>query len=164
MRLKYIGDQVLRKATEAVTEFDENLAKTIEKMIATMHYEDGIGLAAPQVGISKKFLVIDTSPVEENEKPRAFINPEIKYADGESVMEEGCLSIPDVREDVTRPEKITLFYQDEQGQEKTEDFDDWKARVLQHEIDHLSGILFVDHISPLKRQVLHNKGVIPERY
>lgn len=164
LKLRYIGDPVLRRPTEEVTEFDAALDKFVKSMIKTMHKEDGIGLAAPQIGQSRKVIVVDISPIEESEEPRAFINPEILESEGASVVEEGCLSIPEVREDVERPEKITVQYADEKGKIYNEQFDGWMARVLQHEIDHINGILFVDLISPIKRNLLISQNQIPEKY
>ena len=102
--------------------------------------------------------------LEEKEEPRIFINPDIVNISGSSTVEEGCLSIPGVREEVVRPEKITLSYQDQNGNKITKKYEGWLARVLQHEIDHLNGILFVDHISPVKRQMLIQQGQIPAQY
>lgn len=164
LMMRYIGDPVLRQKANEVIEFDDHLQETIKHMIELMHEEEGIGLAGPQVGISKRLLVVDISGIEKTETPRAFINPDIIASAGESVIEEGCLSIPGVREEVTRPETITLAYQDETGKRKQEHFDGWMARVLQHEIDHLNGILFVDYLSPLKKQLLVNQGAIPENF
>lgn len=163
-RVRLIGDPVLRKKADKITEFDKHLEKLVQDMIEVMHTEDGIGLAAPQIGISKRLLVIDASPLIDDEAPRAFINPVITETSGESVVEEGCLSIPGVREDVTRPEKITIQYADEKGREFTDTFDGWIARIVQHELDHLDGILFVDHISPVKRRFLINQNAIPQIY
>lgn len=163
-RIRFIGDPILRKNTKQVKDFNDNVKRIVNNMIIVMHREDGIGLAAPQVGIDSKILVIDISAMDENEGPKAFINPEIIESSGESVIEEGCLSIPGVREDVLRPDKIKLTYNDENGDAHNELFEGWKARVLQHEIDHLDGILFVDRISPVKRQMLINQNIIPEKY
>lgn len=163
-RLRYIGDSVLRRETAEVNDFDDSLKKFVKDMIKTMHREEGIGLAAPQIGHSKKVLVVDVSGLEEGEKPQAFINPVVTESWGESVVEEGCLSIPDVREEVTRPEGVEVKYQDENGQLHQDRFDGWKARVLQHEIDHLNGVLFVDLISPIKRKLLTEKNLLPAKY
>lgn len=162
--IRIIGDPVLRKKSETISEFNSDLNETVQQLTETMHIEDGIGLAAPQVGILKRIIVIDISPLEKEEHPRAFINPEIIENDGESTVEEGCLSIPNVREKITRPEKITLLYNDKDGSQISEEYDGWLARVLQHEIDHLNGVLFVDYLSPLKKQLLTNQSNIPERY
>jgi peptide deformylase len=163
-KIRYIGDHFLRRQSEQITQFNTNLRKLINDMTDVMHREDGIGLAAPQIGIDKRIIVIDISSIEKEEKPRVFINPKIIQSSGESTVEEGCLSIPGVREDVARPEHIQLTYQNDEGELSTEEYDGWLARVLQHEIDHLDGILFVDHITPLKRQMLVQQGAIPETY
>ena len=163
-KIRLIGDPVLREKTNVVTHFNDKLRDIADQMIEFMHIEDGIGLAAPQVGLRDSIIVVDISPIEEEEHPRAFINPQIVSAEGESVIEEGCLSIPGVREDVKRPESIQLVYQDVNGKRYEKEYDGWLARVLQHEIDHLNGILFVDLISPVKRQLLINQGLIPEKF
>ncbi|MCB9059201.1 MAG: peptide deformylase [Calditrichae bacterium] len=163
-RIRFIGDPVLRRETKEVTIFDDDLKLFVKNMIKTMHREDGIGLAAPQIGHSRKILVVDISGMEETEKPRAFINPTIVDSWGESVVEEGCLSIPDVREEVTRPEGIEVKYQNENGENHHNRFDGWMARVLQHEIDHVNGVLFVDLISPIKRKLLTEQKLIPNKY
>ncbi len=154
LSIKIIGDDVLRKIADTITEFDENLKQLADDMIETMHENDGIGLAAPQVGISKRMLVTDVSDIDSNIGPMVFINPEIIDSNGEVTLEEGCLSIPNIRESVTRPEEITLRYQNLDGEEKTEVFTDWLSRVIQHEIDHLEGILFTDYLSPVKQKLL----------
>jgi peptide deformylase len=133
-------------------------------MFMIMYKEDGIGLAAPQVGLSIRLFVVDVSPVDESGGKKVFINPEIINSWGESTIEEGCLSVPGIREEVNRPEKIEVKYQDETGQEITELLDGWPARVIQHEKDHLDGILFVDRISPVTRKILQLKGEIPFSY
>jgi len=163
-KIRYIGDPVLRKVTAPITEFDEDLKKFARDMIEVMHVEDGIGLAAPQIGISKQIIAVDASELVEDEYPRVFINPEILESSGEWVVEEGCLSIPGVREEVKRPEKILLKFQDETGELFTEEFSGWLSRILQHEIDHLNGILFIDRISPVRRNLLIVNKMIPEKY
>jgi peptide deformylase len=165
-KLRFIGDPILRRKTSEIETFDSSLKKFVEKMFETMHLEEGIGLAAPQVGHSRKILVVDISGIEDQaeNKPRAFINPIIDVKWGESVIEEGCLSIPDVREEVTRPSGIKIRYQDENGENYEDEYEGWMARVLQHEVDHLNGILFLDHISPLKRKLLQEKKLIPDKY
>ena len=152
--IRIIGDEVLRQVAEDVTVFDADLENLAQEMIETMHESDGIGLAAPQVGISKQLLVTDISSIDSQAEPRIFVNPRIIEQNGDVTMEEGCLSIPNVREDVTRPETIVLKYQTVKGEEKTETFDGWLSRVLQHEIDHLQGVLFTDYLSPVKQKLL----------
>ena len=155
--IKIIGDNVLRKKAFRVTEFDNDLLNLSKDMIETMHNNNGIGLAAPQINILKRIIVVDISPVEKDYEAMAFINPEILESWGSIIFEEGCLSVPGVNEDVERPEKILLKYQTVTGENKTEEFDGWMARVLQHEIDHLNGILFIDYLSPLKQKLALNK-------
>ncbi len=162
--IKIIGDPVLRKKGEPISVFDEKLKAFVEDMFTIMYKEDGIGLAAPQIGRSVRLFVVDVSPVDENAGKKVFINPEIINAWGESTLEEGCLSVPNVREEVARPDKIEIKYQDETGKEYTEILDEWPARVVQHEYDHIEGVLFVDRISPIKRKVLQLKGEIPVSY
>jgi len=163
-QIRYIGDPVLREKTRPVESFDESLQQFVKEMFEIMYKEDGIGLAATQIGVTRSILVLDPSPVEEGLSARVFINPRIIGSEGEATRDEGCLSIPEVRETVTRPAKIRLYSQDEQGNESDEEFEGWMARVLQHEIDHLNGVLFVDYLSPIKLQLLKNKGLIPDKY
>jgi len=157
LKIKIIGDEVLRRNAKEVTTFDDDLVRLSEEMINTMHEADGIGLAAPQVGISIQMLVTDVSPLEKEYGKMAFVNPAILETWGETSIEEGCLSIPGVREDVIRPEEILVKYQTVTGEEKTEKYDGWMARVLQHEIDHLNGVLFTDHLSPVKQKLVLNQ-------
>lgn len=154
LKIKIMGDDILRQVASGVEDFDENLTRLGEEMIQVMHDSDGIGLAAPQVGISKRILVTDISPIDEKAEPMVFVNPVIVEANGECTLEEGCLSVPDVRENVTRPEVILLKYQTVEGETLTEEFNGWMSRVLQHEIDHLNGVLFVDYLSPIKRKLV----------
>ena len=154
LKIRIIGDEILRQSASDVEEFDDDLVRFAEEMIDFMHDSDGIGLAAPQVGISKRLLVIDISPIEKGSEPMVFVNPVVLESTGECTLEEGCLSIPEVREDVTRPEEILLKYYTPTGELKTENFFGWISRVLQHEIDHLNGILFVDYLSPIKKKLV----------
>ena len=152
-----MGDNVLRKQAEDVKVFDEKLKNIATEMIDVMHNSDGIGLAAPQVGLSIRLLVTDVSPVEKGYPAQAFVNPVILEKWGDCTLEEGCLSIPGIREEVNRPEEILLKYQTIEGEDKTEKFGGWMSRVLQHEIDHLDGVLFVDHLSPVKQKLVLNQ-------
>ena len=154
MRIRIIGDDVLRTKAEEVTDFDESLKTLAGDMIETMHENDGIGLAAPQVGITKRILVTDVSPVEAGHDSQIFINPVILETEGEAELEEGCLSIPGVRENVVRPEEILLKYMTVEGEDRTEKFTGWMSRVLQHEIDHLDGVLFIDHLGAVKQKLI----------
>ena len=155
--IKIIGDDILRREASAVTTFDEQLSRIAEGMLDTMHNKDGIGLAAPQVGISKRLIVVDISPIDKSAEALVFVNPEIVRSRGEVTMEEGCLSIPGVNEEVSRSEEIELKYYTLSGVKKRAAYDGWMARVIQHEIDHLNGILFIDYLSPLKRKLVSSK-------
>ena len=148
---------VLRKKAKEVEEFDDNLKTLIEDMAETMYDAPGIGLAAPQVGESLRLLVVDVSQGKEEKEYLAVINPKIKSHEGKQIDEEGCLSIPDLTANVERYKKITLAYQDEHGKEFEIAAEDRFAVVLQHEIDHLNGVLFLDHLSPLKRNLYKKK-------
>ncbi len=151
-------DSVLRKETEKVTVFDNELAKLVEDMAETMYDAPGIGLAAPQIGKSIKLIVVDTTHKEEGEKQfLPMVNPEIIAHEGIQVDEEGCLSVPELTANVTRFQIVTVTYQDLQGQQHEISTENRFAVVLQHEIDHLNGILFIDHLSPLKRTLYKKK-------
>lgn len=154
LRIIKYGNPMLRLKASKVKKIDDRLRSLVEGMILTMQRDGGIGLAAPQVEQSITLLVVDHGLIYEAGKPTAYINPEILTTDGESVLEEGCLSIPDIREEVKRAEIILLRYQNLEGQTLEQEFDGLLARVLQHEIDHLNGVLFIDRISPLKKQLL----------
>jgi len=154
LNIRIVGDDVLRDRAEIISDFNEDLKNLSEEMIDTMYESEGIGLAAPQVGISKRLLVTDISTIDSKIGPAVFVNPEIIDSEGEVTLEEGCLSIPGVREEVIRPEVITLKYQTITGEKKTELFEGWMSRVLQHEIDHLDGVLFTDYLSPVKQKLL----------
>ena len=130
-------------------------------MFETMYHANGVGLAAPQIGKSLRLFVIDTDPIDDGDEPkvkRAFINPQMVEEVGEEwAFEEGCLSIPNIREDVERKEKIKIQYLDENWVAHTEEYDGFTARVIQHEYDHIEGILFTDHVSAFKKRILKGK-------
>ncbi|OQX82925.1 peptide deformylase [candidate division KSB1 bacterium 4484_87] len=157
MRVIKYGNPILRMKAKRVEKVDHRIRQLVNEMIEIMRDEEGIGLAAPQVAESISLLVVDHSLIEEDGEPSAYLNPEILAAEGESVFEEGCLSIPDVREDVKRPEVISVRYEDIDGNIHEKKVDGLLARVLQHEIDHLNGILFVDRISPVKKKMIQKK-------
>jgi peptide deformylase len=159
------GQPVLRKVAVDIDKNDTKLPKLITDMWDTMYKADGVGLAAPQVGQSVRLFVIDLSPYHE-EYPelagfkKAFINAQIIERTGnEWDFNEGCISIPGIREDVSRPDKIRIQYYDENWQYHDEEYDGIQARVIQHEYDHLEGIMFVDHLSSLRRRMLNGKLV-----
>lgn len=151
------GDKILRKKASKVTEVDLKTIELIKNMFDTMHNANGIGLAANQVGADKSIFVVDISQVEEykDTKPMILINPKIiSRSEKKVVIEEGCLSIPDIRQEVERPEAITILYHDTDLKEHTIEAGDLLARVMQHEYDHLQGILFTDLISDELRKKL----------
>ncbi len=149
-----LGHPALRKRAEEVTRFDEELANLARNMIDTMQVNEGIGLAANQVNVLQRIFVIDFQLIDEHLEARAFVNPRIVRREGSVKMEEGCLSIPGVRADVVRPETVEVAYQDLEGRPHQEVLTELAARVFQHELDHLNGVLFIDHLSPLQRKLL----------
>lgn len=155
--VKY-GDPVLEQPAEPVTEFDTpQLNEMIADMWETMYAAKGVGLAAPQIGIGKRVSVIDTSVGEDATKRIVIINPEIALQEGKQVGEEGCLSIPGFREPVSRANKVTVRAQDASGQHIELSGEELLARAFLHEIDHLNGILFINHLSALKRDIIRRK-------
>lgn len=165
------GDPVLKKEGEEIEQDFPDLKKLIEDMYETMYAASGVGLAAPQIGQSIRLFIVDGSPFAEDEEdeedPKAkgmenfkkvFINPIIEEETGEEWgFHEGCLSIPAIREEVFRKEKLTISYYDENWNLKEETYDGYAARIIQHEYDHVDGILFTDHLSPLKKRLLNKK-------
>ncbi len=153
-----LPDAVLRRKSEPVKKIDDEIKKLIEDMFETMYDAPGVGLAAVQLGVLKRVVTIDATRGDEEKKPMVFINPEIVSASEEKdVKEEGCLSIAEFYEEVERPVAVKVRYLDEKGKEKEVEADGLLARALQHEIDHLNGVLFIDHISKLKRDRVTKK-------
>lgn len=162
------GDPVLKKEAQEIDKDFPDLDKLIADMFETMYAASGVGLAAPQIGKSIRLFVVDGSPFADDEEdvddPRAegmenlkkvFINPIIEEETGEEWgFNEGCLSIPKIREEVFRQEKITISYYDENWELREETYEGYSARIIQHEYDHIEGILFTDHLSPLKKRLL----------
>ena len=163
LRVCKYGEAVLRRKAEPVAVVTDALRRLADDMVETMHHADGCGLAAPQIGVSLRVAVVN-GDVMEDVYPylkgfrRTFINP-VVVSESETTCEynEGCLSVPGVYADVRRPESITVEYYDENLEKKTETFDKFAARMIQHEMDHLNGILFVDHASPIRRKMLSGK-------
>lgn len=157
------GDPILRKIAKPVDRNFENLDQFIKNMWETMYHADGVGLAAPQVGKSIRLIVIDATVMAEEEPSlsdfkKTFINPVILERSGEKFQfNEGCLSLPTIREDVDRLSKVKIRYTDEKWVEHEEEYSGFAARVIQHEYDHLEGILFTDHLSILRRRLLKGK-------
>ena len=148
-------DERLRTIAKQVDKIDKDITTLVDNMFETMRDENGIGLAATQVNVHKRVVVMDVS--EEQNEPLVFINPEITHKDGKTTSEEGCLSVPNNFAKVERAEKITLTAQDKSGETFTLEADGLLAICIQHELDHLMGKLFVDYLSPLKRQRIKTK-------
>lgn len=156
LEIRYFPDPILRRVAEPVERIDEELRRLAEEMIETMYAAKGVGLAAPQVGISKRMIVVDTTP--EGRSPQVFLNPVAhRLGRQKETTEEGCLSIPDIRAKVTRPSKILLEAFNLQGAAIRLEAEGLLACALQHEIDHLDGILFIDRISIAKKFSLRNE-------
>ncbi|MDR3273201.1 MAG: peptide deformylase [Flavobacteriaceae bacterium] len=163
------GDPILRKETIEIDKNYPDLPQLIKNMFETMHSANGVGLAAPQIGLNIRLFIIDATPFSEYEEyeaikdrfvnfRRVFINAKILKREGELMkFNEGCLSIPEIHEDVKRPESITIEYYDENWNKCTETYDDVRARVIQHEYDHIEGILFTDLLSPLKKKLINRR-------
>lgn len=154
--VKY-GDPVLEKPAEPITEFNHDLSKLAEDMFESMYAAHGVGLAAPQIGISKRIVVIDISFKEDPNAKLVLINPEIVQAEGRQRGSEGCLSLPDFREDVTRANRVTVRAQDLQGKWFETTGEEMLARAFLHETDHLNGKLYISHVSALKRDLIRRK-------
>lgn len=151
-------DPVLRKRTDRITTFDETLTKLVEDMAETMYNAPGIGLAAPQIGQSIKLIVVDIPEKSDDEKEyMVMVNPVIIGHEGSQLDEEGCLSVPELTANVKRYKGVTVSYQDIEGHTKELSTEDRFSVVLQHEIDHLNGVLFLDHLSSLKRNLYKKK-------
>ena len=155
------GSSVLRKKADEIKRDETDVKKLSDDMFETMENADGIGLAAPQIGISKRIFVVDGTMLEDEKMKnfkKVFINPKIISESGENWgFEEGCLSIPSIRENISRKTDIEITYFDENWNQFTDHFDGMKARVIQHEYDHIQGKLFTDYLPSLKRKLLANK-------
>jgi|SRR5690606_27158555 len=154
--LRYLGDPVLREKAAPVDEVTDEIRTLIDDMFDTMYAEEGVGLAAPQVGVGQRVIVVD--PRHEDVEPFALVNPRIVYFSEEVERdEEGCLSIPGLKEIVERSRAVRVEALDREGEPVTIEAEDLLARILQHEVDHLDGILFVDRVSAIKRKMLLNR-------
>ena len=157
------GEPILRKVAEPISADYPKLNEIIQNMFDTMHRSNGIGLAAPQVGLSIRLFVVDATPYENDERDldgfrQVFINAQILEEEGKKwKCSEGCLSIPGIREDVDRNPNITVRYMDENFVEHTESYTGMRARIIQHEYDHIEGILMTDHLTPIKKQLLKGR-------
>jgi peptide deformylase len=151
------GHPILRKPTRPVADFDDDLDRLIDDMVATMYAAPGVGLAANQVGSPLRLFVANPSEDHDPSKLLVVINPELVEADGALVTEEGCLSIPDFREEVPRARRVLIRGLDRAGRPIQVEGEDLLARIFQHELDHLNGVLFLDRLSPAKRDIMVRK-------
>jgi peptide deformylase len=147
-----VPNPVLKQVSQPVAKVDDELRALMDDMLETMYDAPGIGLAAIQIGVPKRVIVMDISGPDDEKAPRYFVNPEIVWSSEDTApYEEGCLSIPDIYDEVERPARVKLKYLNYQGEEVIEDADGLFAVCIQHEMDHLEGVLFIDHLSRLKR-------------
>jgi peptide deformylase len=151
------GNPVLERPAEPVKDFDGELKKLVEDMFESMYAAHGVGLAAPQIGLSKRLAVIDVTFKEDPDAKLVLVNPEIIHTEGKQSQSEGCLSIPDFREPVSRPKKVTVRAQDVNGKWFEKTGEELLARAFLHETDHLNGKLYISHISALKRDLMKRK-------
>lgn len=154
--VKY-GDPILTQKAEPVIEFNEELKQLIEDMYETMYNAPGVGLAAPQIGISKRIFIMDCSSEKEKPKRVTFINPKIVSTEGSQTGDEGCLSFPGIYFEVTRPQHVVVEAQDVDGQKFTLNVSNLEARCVCHENDHLDGELYIEYLSPLKKELVKRK-------
>ena len=155
--LSYMGDKILRKKAAEITEIDSEIEQLIADMIETMYSKQGVGLAAPQVGVSKRLIVFDNVDLPYGTEAQELLNPRIVEQEGKCREEEGCLSIPELVEVVERAERVKVTGLNRKGEEVEINAEGLAARIIQHEIDHLDGILFVDMVSSVKRDILISK-------
>jgi peptide deformylase len=154
--VKY-GDPILTKRAEPVADFGENLRKLVDDMFETMYGAPGVGLAAPQVGVLKRLFVMDCSSGKDKRQKVVLINPVIETEEGEQIGDEGCLSFPGVFLEIKRPQRLMVRARDLDGSEMTLDVMDLQARCVSHETDHLDGEVFINYLSPLKRDLTKRK-------
>jgi peptide deformylase len=151
--VKY-GSDVLRNVAEPVEEITDEIRQLARDMLEIMYDSDGVGLAAPQIGVSKRIIIVDVDPYDPSKDPIALINPEIVDRQGQESAEEGCLSVPEIRGEVKRAGKVTVEGLDLDGKKLRIEATELLARALQHEIDHLNGVLFIDHLSRLRHRLM----------
>lgn len=162
LNIHQLGDRVLRQTAKRVTKVDDEIRQLIRQMIQTMYSADGIGLAAPQVAVAKQIIVVDCDPDNAATPPIVLINPVIKEASNDiCVYQEGCLSIPGVYLDVKRPDMIAVSYKDEHGRPQTLFATELLSRAIQHEMDHLNGVLFVDRV---ENQLALNDELVKHKF
>jgi peptide deformylase len=159
-KIVWAPDPILKAKCDKVAEVDEEVRRLMDDMLETMYAAPGVGLAAPQVGVKRRIIVVDCAKADEEPRPMRMVNPELlAVSDDESINEEGCLSLPGHYADVTRPAEARVRYLDETGVTREIEAEGLLATCIQHEIDHINGILFVDHISALKRNMILKKMV-----
>ena len=155
-------DPILKQVSKPVQSVDDNLRALMDEMLETMYEAPGIGLAAIQIGVPKRVIVMDLSGEEEEADPRYFVNPEITWhADEFALYQEGCLSVPEHYADVERPKEVNVKFLDYAGKPQKLEAEELLATCIQHEIDHLNGILFIDHLSGVKRNIIVRKAQRP---
>ena len=157
LRIRKYGDAVLRQKSDPVAVIDEEIVQLVDNMLQTLYDAEGVGLAAPQVGASERVIVVDAGHCDPEYKPMGMINPEILLKEGEDIREEGCLSLPEIYGEVERAYKISVRWSNTEGERVEAEAEGLLARVIQHEIDHLDGVLIIDHFTPLKRQLIKNQ-------
>lgn len=150
-------DPILKKKASPVSQVDDSTRSLVNDMFETMYAADGVGLAAPQIGVLKQVIVLDTTPRQPESKPVAMINPQIIAKEGTTRYSEGCLSVPGEAEEVDRAARVTVKFLDVSGREQTIEADGLLAVAIQHETDHLQGTMFVDYLSPLKRELIRKR-------
>lgn len=152
-----IGDPILNRKAEKIRNIDKHVCDLAQKMVKTMHSAPGVGLAAPQVSQSIQLITVDISVGEKESDLIVLANPEILHQEGETILEEGCLSVPGINEKVTRPYRVVVKGIDLDGNEKIIEAEDLLARIFCHEVDHVNGKLFIEHLSPLKKSLIRKK-------
>jgi peptide deformylase len=152
--IRFLGDPILRQRTVPVERFDAELGVFLDDLVETMYEAEGVGLAAPQVGDPRRVTVIDVSEERDGSQVLELVNPRVLRSNGTIESEEGCLSIPGVVETIERAEEVEVEYQDRAGERRTIGGTELLSRALQHEIDHLEGVLFIDYLGPLKRRMV----------
>ena len=150
-------DPILKKKASPVSQVDDSIRSLVNDMFETMYAADGVGLAAPQIGVLKQVIVLDTTPRQPESKPVAMINPQIIAMEGTTRYSEGCLSVPGEAEEVERAARVTAKFLDVSGREQTIEAEGLLAVAIQHETDHLHGTMFVDYLSPLKRELIRKR-------
>ena len=157
VKITKYGSSVLREPAQPVDEITDEIKQIVDRMLGTMYAADGVGLAAPQIGISQRIITVDVNPYDASHEPLVLINPEIVEKEGQADADEGCLSVPEIRGTVRRAEKVMVEGLNLDGEKVRIEATELLARALQHEIDHLNGTLFIDHLGRLKHQLIRKQ-------